>query len=208
MIRVRITYAKTDYLKYTGNLDMHKIWERSFRRAHLPLAYSQGFHPQPKLQQGCPLPLGMTSSAEILDAWLEDDLTTEAIHQALKGKLPPGIDLLHMEIVPGNSPALQTRVIEAEYLAQLPEDVERENIEQKISSLLNASILPRQRQGKRYDLRPLIHALSLEIRDNRPYISMRLSAREGATGRPEEVLAALDIDPYSCRIDRTNLVLT
>ena len=59
MERLRITYSKTAALRYTSNLDMHKIWERALRRARLPLAYSQGFHPQPRLTQACPLPLGL-----------------------------------------------------------------------------------------------------------------------------------------------------
>ena len=48
-MRVRITFAKQGALRYIGNLDLHKIWERSIRRAKLPLAYSQGYHPQPKI---------------------------------------------------------------------------------------------------------------------------------------------------------------
>jgi hypothetical protein len=58
MQRIRIQYAKTEPLRYTGNLDMHRIWERTLRRARLTIAYSQGFHPQPRLNQACPLPLG------------------------------------------------------------------------------------------------------------------------------------------------------
>jgi len=47
MERLRISYAKSEGLRYTSNLDVHKIWERLLRRARLPLAYSQGFHRSP-----------------------------------------------------------------------------------------------------------------------------------------------------------------
>lgn len=50
MKRIRIHYAKTEGLRYTSNLDMQKVWERALRRAGLPLYYSQGFHPQPRIQ--------------------------------------------------------------------------------------------------------------------------------------------------------------
>ena len=48
-MRIRITFAKQGALRYTGHLDLHHIWERTARRLELPLAYSQGFHPQPKI---------------------------------------------------------------------------------------------------------------------------------------------------------------
>ena len=51
-MRLRITFAKTDEMRFTGHLDLHRTWERIFRRAGLPLAYSQGFHPQPAHQPG------------------------------------------------------------------------------------------------------------------------------------------------------------
>ena len=55
-MRIRITFSKQGALRYTGNLDLHKIWERTARRADLALAYSQGFHPQPKMQLAAALP--------------------------------------------------------------------------------------------------------------------------------------------------------
>ncbi len=67
MIKIRITYTKMGWLKYTSNLDVQKLWERAIRRARLPLAYSQGYHPKPKMNLAAPLPLGFTSSAELID---------------------------------------------------------------------------------------------------------------------------------------------
>ncbi|MBA4384294.1 MAG: hypothetical protein C0410_06130, partial [Anaerolinea sp.] len=54
MQRIRIHYFKGEDLQYIGNLDLHKVWERTFRRAQIKLAYSQGFHPQPRMHQACP----------------------------------------------------------------------------------------------------------------------------------------------------------
>ncbi len=77
--RVRILFAKTDAMRFIGNLDLHKAWERSCRRAGLPLAYSQGYNPQPKLNLASALPLGFTSQAELIDIWLEQVLPLAAI---------------------------------------------------------------------------------------------------------------------------------
>jgi hypothetical protein len=74
--------------------------------------------------------------------------------------------------------------------------------------LLNTETLPRERRGKAYDLRPLVEDLQVrQGENNRPVLYMRLAAREGATGRPEEVLSALDLDPSAFRVVRTALIL-
>ena len=66
----------------------------------------------------------------------------------------------------------------------------------------------RERRNKEYDLRPLIEAISLAETDaNNPQINMRLTMRPGKTGRPDEVLRQLELDPMAARITRTEIVL-
>jgi len=89
MQRIRLTYSKGGELKYTGNLDMMKVWERTFRRARLRIAYSQGFHPQPKIHQALPLPLGFTSENDLLDIWLTSEENIETILTRLNIALQP-----------------------------------------------------------------------------------------------------------------------
>ena len=73
--RIRIQFTKEGALRYISHLDLHSLMERSTRRAGLPLAYSQGFHPQPKIQLAAALALGFASTAELVDIWLNDDGT-------------------------------------------------------------------------------------------------------------------------------------
>ena len=213
MQRIRLYYAKTQALRYTGNLDVHKIWERTLRRARLPLAYSNGFHPQPRLNQACPLPLGLLSRAEIIDIWLDPDLPLEQVQEQLFKSLPPGIEIDHMEAIDLQEPALQTRVVASRYqatLISLPGErpVSQDDLSAKVAALLASSSLPRQWRDKPYDLRPYIHQLEAIGADEKgqPLLLMQLSARQGASGRPEEVLAALGFDPSSSRIERVELV--
>lgn len=213
MQRIRIFYAKTQSLRYTGNLDIHKIWERTFRRAKLPLVYSQGYHPQPKINQACPLPLGMTSRAEILDFWLDPDLPLEEIKVVLEKCVPPGIEIQGSRQVDLCEPALQTQVVAAEFQASWITRPEEENpstqiLVMKIKEILSAAALPRTWKKKDYDLRPyILHLEILEWGDlERTCLFFRLAAREGATGRPEELLAALGIDPFAAHIERVNLI--
>ncbi len=215
MQRIRIFYAKTQPLRYTGNLDVHKIWERALRRARLPLAYSQGFHPQPKINQACPLPLGMLSQAEIVDIWLDPDQPIEHIESQLATSIPPGIELDHLEMVELSEPALQTRVSASCYQVTFlrlagEEPVELGELSSQVAALLGSDSLPRTRRDKPYDLRPLIEELQINGTNEKgePILLMQLSARDGATGRPEEVLDAMGYDPTSSRIERTRLLIS
>ena len=77
--RYRLTFGKEERIRFTGHLDIHRAWERTFRRAGLPLAYRQGFNPRPRLNIGSALPLGHSSTAELMDFWLEEELDTKTI---------------------------------------------------------------------------------------------------------------------------------
>jgi len=124
MQRFRITYAKQDALRFTGNLDIQKVWERYLRRAELPVAYSQGFHPQPKIQQACPLPLGFISETEITDIWLDDDLiSTVDVQHRLTTTGQPGIAIRSVASIVLTCPALQSIMVSAIYQIDVREAV-------------------------------------------------------------------------------------
>jgi len=204
MIRIRLTYKKGASLRYTGHLDLHKVWERTFRRARLPLAYSQGFHPQPKIQQACPLPLGFTSDCELVDFWITEDIPTSSIIDALATAVHPGMTILEVKNIPLSDPPLQTTIRSAEFEITFPPSANPDSIGDKIISILSAESLKRERRGRTYDLRPLIHSLAIKG-DNSTSMVMKLSAMPGATGRPEEVLAVMEIDPVNVEVTRTAL---
>jgi len=215
-MRIRITFAKQGPLRYTGHLDLHKLWERAVRRAGLPLAYSQGFHPQPKMNIAAALPLGFSSLCEVLDMRLREEVPLEGLGERLQETLPAGIRVSNVERVDDSLPALQTQVASAEYKATLMESVDRSELERRIGAVMDSESLPRERRGKTYDLRPLIEEISLSPNPSyrsasqsptgEPVIHMRLSAREGATGRPEEVLDTLGIPFEETRIERTRII--
>lgn len=211
-MRIRITFVKQGPLRYTGHLDLHKLWERAARRAELPLAYSQGFHPQPKMNMAAALPLGFSSRCEVLDMKLEHDISLEDLPGRLNQTLPSGLQVVDVKQVEERAPALQTQVVSAEYEVTLTEPIDRSDLKRKMDSVIESKTLARERRGKMYDLRPLIEELALtpspspsgrgvEVR-----VFMRLAAREGATGRPEEVLDVLGIPFEETRIERTHLI--
>jgi radical SAM-linked protein len=206
-MRARITFTKQGALRYTGHLDLHRLWERAMRRADLPLSYSQGFHPQPKISLASALPLGFSSRGEVLDVRFNDEIPTEEITARLKVSLPPDIQITHVESVDEREPALQTQVLSATYDVHLTEPVDGSDLTRKVEGLLASESLPRERRGKIYDLRPLIETLDVNIEaDGKVWMQMKLAARDGATGRPEEVLNALGILPEYTLVERTLLI--
>jgi radical SAM-linked protein len=206
-MRVRITFAKQGALRYTGHLDLHKLMERAARRAELPLSYSQGFHPQPKISLAAALPLGFASRDEVMDIRLNEEIDPEHISSRLKDSLPTGIQILKVERVEENLPPLQTQILSATYEAHLTEPMDGSDLNRRVEALMMAESLPRERRGKSYDLRPLIEMINVISQpDGKVWLRMTLAAREGATGRPDEVLTALGIEPETVRVERTKLI--
>jgi radical SAM-linked protein len=202
-MRLQITFSKTGSLRYISHLDLHTLWERAARRAGLPLAYSHGFHPQPKINFASALPLGFASRCEVVDVRLEGEVELAGLPGRLQAALPGGIGIMDVAAVEEATPSLQTNVLSAEYEVTLTEPIDESLVRLRIAELLSSSTLPRERRGKPYDLRPLIEQLEAVQGDK---IHMRLAAREAATGRPDEVLDALHIPPETAQIERTRLI--
>jgi radical SAM-linked protein len=146
-----------------------------------------------------------------MDMKLEHDIPLDDLPARLNETLPSGLQVVGVKQVDEREPALQTQVESAEYEVTL-KAADRFELERRLESVLQAPTIPRERRGKPYDLRPLIEELSLtptplpEGEGQGMRVFMRLRAREGATGRPEEVLDVLGIAFEETRIERTRLV--
>jgi len=206
MMRLRIVFAKTEAMRFTSHLDLHRTWERTMRRAGLPLAYSRGFKPHPRIVLASALPLGFTSQAEAVDIWLDEHIPLEAVETSLQRAIPPGIHIESLSEAQPNEPALPTQVVAQEYSITFPGPVP--DLDQKAQEILQSTSLMRSWRDKNYDLRPLI--LSIErIADGAndcPRLLATLVAREGATGRPEELVRALGENPEQVHFHRTRLL--
>ena len=206
-MRIRVYFSKTEAMRFTSHLDLFRTLERMIRRAALPLVYSQGYRPHPRINLACALPLGITSECEIVDIWLQDELPIGAVQDSLTTASPPGITIDRVEQIALDLPALQSTVQAAEYLITLLDDVP--DLAHEIELILESTLLPRIRHGKKYDLRPLILGIVPEPDDAPPSqrLRVKLTSKEGATGRPDELILALGQNPHEARIHRTQLVL-
>lgn len=206
--RYRVRYSKEPSLRFIGHLDLQRTWERTLRRANLPMAYTQGFHPHQRINLGAALPLGFSSECELIDIWLEEDAETNDLMSKIIRATPPGIDPHTVDEVALTSPSLQQRIQWAEYQVSLGSERYVGDVKAVVDDLLDLETVQRERRGKSYDLRPLIDGIEVGGTDGSVTLRMRLSAGQKGTGRPDEVLKALGFKPERAQITRTRLILS
>jgi radical SAM-linked protein len=122
--RLRIRYAKRGRLRFTSHRDFARAFERALRRARVPMAYSAGFTPHPKVSYANAAPTGVASEAEYLEIGLAEVRDPDELKAALDAALPEGLDILDVvEAVPG---ALADRLEASAWQIELPGVAEAE----------------------------------------------------------------------------------
>lgn len=209
MNRVRITFSKTDRLRFIGHLDLHHLWIRTFRRAGIQIVYSQGFHPQPKIHLAAALSLGYTGLNELMECWFEDTLALDDIRGRLILHGHPGIEIRHIEEVAIQAPPIQMLVCGARYQIQIPNH-ESEDLGDKLANLFNRNEIIVERKNKPINIRPYLidYELSNNSGQGDVFLKIHLAAGENHTGRVDEILNLIQIDPLNCLVERTLLELS
>lgn len=213
--RLRVTFGKTGPTRYIGHLDVARTWERALNRAKLPVSYSQGFNRRPKIQFATATALGMTSECELMDVWLTESMEPAQAQAQISQRMAPGMPILAVEEVEMNGPALQTITLSSTYMALIPPDLmPYEQVAERTAALLAAETLPRQRtskgKAKPYDLRPHIlhlHAQPDETEIGHTQLIMELVLEASQTGRPDELLMEIGLDPLDILLHRQTLTL-
>ncbi|NLZ44055.1 MAG: DUF2344 domain-containing protein [Clostridia bacterium] len=116
MHKYRLRYAKSGPARYASHLDLGRALGRALRRAELPVAYSQGFHPLPKMAFGPPLPVGVESEAEFLEITLTRELPAGEIARRLNAVLPTGLVVMGVLPLPLKTPSLMSLIDRFTYL--------------------------------------------------------------------------------------------
>ncbi|MFC2019602.1 TIGR03936 family radical SAM-associated protein [Chloroflexota bacterium] len=198
MQRLRLRFSRGKEIRFISHLDIVRLWQRACHRAGIPLAYTEGFSPHPRISLAAPLPLGVTSEAELMDIFSSKWITPHFFTAAVGRQLPPGIAILQANQIPPAMPSLQSQVGHAEYTVTISTDKEPLDLEQSISQLLSLEHLPWQHQRdtgtRNYDLRALIDDIWLiECQPPNGTIGMRLRCDSNGSGRAEQVIAALGL---------------
>lgn len=168
--RLRLRFTKEGDATLLGHLDVMRLFDRALRRAALPVSFSAGFHPLPRLQVAHALPLGVAAGGELLDLELATAMPLEACRNRFQAQLPDGIRLLSVEEVPCRSTALAQLLTGASWTLGLRTGSQREvplhAWQQACQDVLNAGSLPwedrdRKKRVRRLDLRPLLSSLAV-----------------------------------------------
>jgi radical SAM-linked protein len=211
MQRLRIKFRRGEEVKFISHLDIMRLWQRALHRAQIPLAYTEGFSPHPRLSLAAPLAVGVTSQAELMDVFCSKWVSPHSFSDAVSQQLPAGMAIVQVNMIAPTMPSLQSQVSQAEYEVELETDKDKAEVEAALASLLAVEQLPwhheRDTGTRNYDLRALIDDLWLmEWRQGYAKIGMRLRCDSGGSGRPEQVAAALGFS-HPTSIHRTKLLL-
>lgn len=186
----RVNYQVKGHLAFLSHLEMMRLWHRALLRSGLPVAWTQGFNPRPKVSLGPAKAVGIEGFSEYLDIDFKTFLKGEAIINGLNSVLPQDVQVLGVRELPPGTKLLEAVINEALYkitfLNGLPTD-----IDDKITQFLKAEevlyLRRSPKKDKELNLRNFVY--DLEVKDN----ALLVAAKVGPNGamRPDELLTVL-----------------
>jgi radical SAM-linked protein len=204
---VRIRYAKEGRLVALSHLETMHALLRAFRRARLPMAFSQGYHPKPKVSFGPALSVGIESRAELLDLELVGSADPGEVQARLAPELPPGLTLLGVELLDPGAQSIGETLRAMHYVAVIPGEsgevgrlrAQVEAFQDRAEAVVHREAVPKNKDRKRHqkiagrkqraiDLKDIVTHLGVEG-PGRVAFSLRVDPAGSA--RPAEVLAAI-----------------
>ena len=117
--RIRLRYARLGRLRFSSHRDFQRALERAIRRAGLPIAYSAGFSPHPKISYANSAPTGAASEAEYVEIGLTEERDPDAVRRELDAALPPGLDIV--DAVVARTSDFASRLEASRWRIELPE---------------------------------------------------------------------------------------
>ena len=188
--RLRVRYAKRGRLRFTSHRDFSRAFERAVFRARLPMAYSSGFNPHPRISYAGASPTGSASEAEYLEIALAEVVDPAAVHAALDEALPDGLDVVEVVESPGGGFADLLQASRWEIGLPVPVDAATS----AVAAFLAAEAVPVQRMTKKglrdFDSRSAVLGLTVAPTDDGARLDLLLRHLEPAV-RPDDVLAGL-----------------
>jgi radical SAM-linked protein len=193
--RLRIRYAKRGRLRFTSHRDFSRAFERAVFRARIPMAYSSGFNPHPRISYAGAAPTGSASEAEYLEIALAEEVEPSAVQQALDEALPDGLDVL--EAVTSAGGALADRLEASHWRITLP-DVKGEAASSAVAAFLGTDEVLVQRMTKKgmrtFDCREAVVSLASHTGEvsGKECAILDVVLRHGTPSvRPDDILAGL-----------------
>jgi radical SAM-linked protein len=204
--KMRIRYAKRGPLRFTSHRDFARAFERAIRRAGVPIAYSQGFSPHPKISYASAAPTGVASEAEYVEIGLSTAADPAAVRASLDSALSPGLDVLEVVVASVGS-SLADRIDASRWTIELP-GVAEDQLEAAVKAFLAVDEIMVERMTKqgrrRFDTRTAVVTMTTGAVPGTAaapgYAIMNIVVRQVTPSvRPDDVLAGLrvvaDLEP-------------
>lgn len=211
MIQYRLRFSKEKELRFLSHLELMRALERAFRRAMLPLAYSEGFHPHPKLSFGPALAVGISSNDEYLDFQLTGEVAPSEIKERLNQTLPGGIRVIAVVKISRHAKPLNALINRAAYSVLLKCDPGKMGeIVHWLKGLVDLAEIVVQRvskEGQKFvNIRPWLHNLTIGIKDD-DLLELEFVGEIGSGGnlRPDDLLNVISRPVEVLTITRTGL---
>ncbi|MBE7325112.1 DUF2344 domain-containing protein [Nocardioides sp. Y6] len=187
--RLRIRYAKRGRLRFTSHRDFSRAFERAVFRARVPMAYSSGFNPHPRISYAGAAPTGSASEAEYLEIALAEVLDPAEVHRTLDDSLPAGLDVL--EVVESGGGSLSDLLQASRWRIELPGAGDLTGV---VDAFLAAETVLVERMTKKglrqFDARAAVLALDVTVEGDVTVLDVVLEHVVPAV-RPDDVLSAL-----------------
>jgi radical SAM-linked protein len=192
--RLRVRYAKRGRLRFTSHRDFARAFERALRRAEIPMAYSAGFSPHPKISYVGAAPTGVASEAEYLEIGLARETDPETVRSALDAVLPDGLDI--DEVVTAGPGSLAERMHASRWRIELP-GVSRAQAQAAVDTFLATTeiIVERMTKSGRRELDTRAPVLSMIVSDDAPAAPSGVAAAALADERAILVTVVRQVTP-------------
>ena len=209
---IRLEYSKGEPVRFLSHLDMMRMFERAMRRAHVPLAYTEGYNPRPKISYGPALATGYTSDSEFMDVHIAVEGPYN-IKECLSPHVPFGIEIKRTKTLISKTRSLAALIDHLDYDVLLNKTFDEKEIDTLIEKLLskNEIIVERFKKGKpskTYNIRPNI----LQLTANPTGLSLQCKIFNGLSVRAEEILRHLlpgqETLIKTAKVNRTNLLIS
>jgi radical SAM-linked protein len=191
--KLRVRYAKRGRLRFSSTRDFQRALERALRRAGVPMAFSAGFHPHPRVSYANAAPTGTASEAEYFEISVSERVDPASVRQALDEALPEGLDVL--EVVEAGAGSLAERLEASEWVLDFA-GVPRDELQQAAEVLLAQERVEVTRMfktgPKTFDVRSAVVSLGAEASKRPDCAILRVVVRHTTPAvRPDDVLTAL-----------------
>ena len=212
-MKIRIKFSKQGVMRFIGHLDIMRYFQKAMRRAHIDIAFTEGFSPHMIMSFAAPLGVGLTSDGEYMDIEIRTPISSEDAIRQLNEVMVEGMKVLSFrQIEEGKAGKAMSLVAAADYTVSFrpgyePEGDWQSRLEEFIQKDSILVLKKTKKSEVETDIRPMIYQLS--VKDDK--VHMTLATGSAANLKPELVMSAflksegLDLDPFALSVNRDDV---